>query len=61
VNPIDWIAWIYGKFFADHPILGGFVFCFGASAIMLLLQSTSITTTIHRLELCGCRHRKQTC
>jgi hypothetical protein len=42
VNPIDWIAWIYGKFFADHPILGGVVFCFGASAIMLLLYLRAI-------------------
>jgi hypothetical protein len=42
VNPIDWIAWIYGKFFTDHPILGGFVFCFGASAIMLLLYLRAI-------------------
>jgi len=42
VNPIDWIAWIYGKFFADYPVLGGIVFCFGASAIMLLLYLRAI-------------------
>jgi hypothetical protein len=25
MNPIDWIAWIYGKFFQGHPYVGGAV------------------------------------
>jgi hypothetical protein len=25
LNPVEWIAWVYGRFFQGHPILGGIV------------------------------------
>lgn len=37
VNPIEWLAWIYGKFFVGHPIIGYLVLCgLGAGLIAIL-------------------------
>lgn len=37
VNPIDWIAWVYGKWFAPHAIIGACAFCTFAVVVMLFL------------------------
>ena len=27
LNPVEWLAWMYGKFFRGHPLFGGIVRC----------------------------------
>ena len=27
MDPTEWFAWVYGKFFTSHPIRGGIVIC----------------------------------
>jgi hypothetical protein len=27
LNPMEWLSWVYGKFFQSHPYIGGALFC----------------------------------
>jgi hypothetical protein len=41
-NPIEWIAWLYGKFFQNHPYLGGALVAVICASLGLILWSRGI-------------------
>jgi hypothetical protein len=43
MNPFEWLAWIYGKFFANHhPVWGYVTVCIFASAVAALCWARGI-------------------
>jgi hypothetical protein len=36
-NPIEWLAWLYGRFFINHPALG-YLLCLTGIGVVLALM-----------------------